>query len=123
MRIISQFPDYYPVIVRSKLFDEMWRKSDCYISSWNGGPRSRWFVYEPYPKIKAFVAAEVSFDDIHGISFVNGRHRTRWFLNKECDYLPVCITLDEKDKWHSNGLLVKFCSMIEFDLGNFTFAD
>lgn len=111
----AQNDKYSLVLLNALKAERLWRNepSSCqlYVERWDGEPSPAWFSddgvngdfetavasIELIRKVKGSYALGVfeSFSRIfsgsHYLSFVNGRHRTRWLLTNGVLEIPICL--------------------------------
>jgi len=112
--IVSDSFYHSPTIVDSERIEHFWRMDSAYLTEWEWEPRDKWFLKDVNNKKIAFIAGLASLDGRDQIGFINGRHRTRWLLNKGIKELPVCIPTNELEAWMERDLIIQTKQPIVF---------
>lgn len=96
---------YPPFWVRASMVELLWPQDHRHVAEWKTNPKKAWFWGE---KIQT-ADIDLVRDENNGfkISFINGRHRTRWLLESGSDRIPIGINEDHIDVAHSIGLILK----------------
>ena len=106
MNTIAGKEKYLPTWVNSIKFDTLWKKSNFYlfIEKWEGEPKDIWFTCSG-KKMTGFISADVQLsNDKKTVNFLNGRHRTRWQLQRKKPMIPIGLTEEGFKEAHLLGL-------------------
>jgi hypothetical protein len=81
--------DWSPAFLHRNVLMNIWGNDVLCseVESWDGDPLESWFRNGDMSEItigKAYFSED-------SISFVNGRHRTRWMLQQGFENIPVCL--------------------------------
>ena len=110
INIVPNRQQYIPTMVSPQKLESLWPIDDLYVAAWSGEPLSDWFRLDDYRNPTAFRTADVRVSTSQmgpSISFLNGRHRTRWLLQQGLTEIPIGIYVDELNLAISLGLTIR----------------
>jgi hypothetical protein len=82
---------------------ELWNDPD--VAHWNGNPRDNWFLPTSNRECLLIPELQIERNEQNDITFVNGRHRTRWLIQEGYEEIPVGILKSEIELGTSIGLI------------------
>lgn len=116
--MLSDSVHYVPILAKAELFNQLWSRDGLYLPEWNKEPNPRWFFTDANGSRIAFFAGLACLDEHdRSIGFTNGRHRTRWLLNRNPQVIPICIPHEELEAWLVADLIEETKQPIEFKVG------
>jgi hypothetical protein len=100
-----------PVIVDRQLLEHYWRRDTDYYPSFRWPPHSSWFPRfdgaTPVSFRPGVAYFENGYDGKSKIHFSNGRHRTRWLIEKEVAEVVIALSLNTAQAAIVCGLVAK----------------
>lgn len=92
-------------LLKAERLKAVWDNDDlaAEVQFWKGDPVKTWFRDEALSKLKL---AKAHYSE-RGISFTNGRHRTRWLLQQGYEHIPVMLLPGSFVEAMLDGILVR----------------